>query len=44
MKKIALAVTLVLVYNISMACTTTTIASGNKIVTCTVCPTSTVCV
>ena len=44
MKKIALAVTLTLVYNISMACVTTTVASGDKIVTCTVCPTSTVCI
>jgi len=43
MKKILLAVTLIMVYNISMACTTTTIVNGTKIVTCTICPTSTVC-
>ena len=44
MKKILLAVTLVLVYNNSMACTTTTIVSGGKYVVCTVCPNSTVCI
>ena len=44
MKKILLAVTLVLVYNNSMACVTTTIVSGGKYVVCTVCPNSTVCV
>ena len=43
MKKILIAVTMILCYNSSMACTTTTIASGTKIVTCTICPNSTVC-
>lgn len=43
MKKILIAVTLFVWYNISMACTTTTIVNGGKIVTCTICPTSTVC-
>ena len=43
MKHLLLAVTLIMVYNISMACTTTTIVSGGKYVVCTICPTSTVC-
>ena len=43
MKKIALAVTLVLVYNISMACTTYTTIVQGKMMVCTVCPTTTIC-
>jgi hypothetical protein len=44
MKKILLAVTMMFVYNISMACTTTTVMSPNgNIVVCTVCPQLVVC-
>jgi hypothetical protein len=43
MKKIILAVTLVLVYNSSMACTTTTVVSGDKTVVCTNCGSIVVC-
>lgn len=44
MKKILLAVTAMLVYNSSMACTTTTVMSPNgNVVVCTVCPQLVVC-
>jgi hypothetical protein len=43
MKKILLAVSLFMVYNISMACTTTIVSSGGKYVTCTVCPNVVIC-
>jgi len=43
MKKILLAVTLVMVYNISMACTTTTVMVNGKVTTCTVCPNTIIC-
>jgi hypothetical protein len=43
MKKILLAVTLILVYNNSMACTTTTVVSGDKTVVCTNCGSIVVC-
>jgi hypothetical protein len=43
MKKIILAVTLVMVYNISMACTTTTVMVNGKVTTCTVCPNTIIC-
>jgi hypothetical protein len=44
MKKILLAVTAMLVYNSSMACTTTTVMSPDgRITVCTVCPQVVVC-
>jgi hypothetical protein len=43
MKKILLAVALVMVYNISMACTTTTVMVNGKVTTCTVCPNTIIC-
>ena len=43
MKKILLAVTMMFVYNISMACTTTIVSSGGKYITCTICPNVTIC-
>ncbi len=44
MKKILLAVTAMLVYNSSMACTTTTVMSPDgTIVVCTICPQLVVC-
>jgi len=43
MKKILLAVSLFMVYNISMACTTTIVSSGGRYVTCTVCPNVVIC-
>jgi hypothetical protein len=43
MKKILLAVSLFMVYNNSMACTTTIVSSDGKYVTCTVCTTVVIC-
>lgn len=43
MKHLILAVMLIMVYNISMACTTTIVSSGGKYVTCTVCPNVVIC-
>jgi hypothetical protein len=44
MKKILLAVTTMLVYNSSWACTTTTIiAPDGRVTTCMVCPTVVIC-
>jgi hypothetical protein len=43
MKKILLAATLILVYNSSMACTTTTIVDGSRTVVCTNCGSIVVC-
>ena len=38
MKYLILAITLMMVYNISMACTTTTIIVDGNVTVCTVCP------
>jgi hypothetical protein len=44
MKKILLAVTAMLVYNNSMACTTTTVVTPDgRVTSCTVCATVVVC-
>ena len=43
MKKIILAGILMMVYNISMACTTTTVMINGKVTTCTVCPHTVIC-
>jgi hypothetical protein len=43
MKKILLAGILILVYNNSIACTTTTVVTGDKTVVCTNCGTIVVC-
>jgi len=44
MKKILLALSLVVVYNSSWACQTTTVMSPDgKVVTCMVCPTVVIC-
>ncbi len=43
MKKILLALSLIVVYNNSFACTTTIVSSGGKYITCTVCPNVTIC-
>ena len=43
MKKILLAVTLMMVYNISMACTTITTINGGVLTVCTICPNVVIC-
>ena len=44
MKKIILALTLTMVYNISMACQTTTIITPDgKVTVCTICPNVVIC-
>lgn len=43
MKKILLAVTLIMMYNISMACTTTMVTVNGKTTICTVCPNVVTC-
>ena len=43
MKKILLAVAMVLVYNSAMACRTQTIIVGGQMMVCTICPTITTC-
>jgi hypothetical protein len=43
MKKLVLAIMLMMVYNISMACTTTTVMVNGKVTTCTVCPGTVIC-
>jgi hypothetical protein len=43
MKKIILVAALVLWYNVSIACTTTTVMVNGKVTVCTVCPGTVVC-
>lgn len=43
MKKIVLAVSLMLVYNISMACRTVTTVNGGVVTVCTICPDTIIC-
>ena len=43
MKKLVIAIAAMMVYNISMACTTYTTIIQGKILVCTVCPTTTIC-
>jgi hypothetical protein len=43
MNKLVIAIVAMLVYNISMACTTTTVLVNGKVTTCTVCPGTVIC-
>jgi len=43
MKKILLAVTLFVCYNISMACRTVTTINGGVVTVCTICPDVVIC-
>ena len=43
MKHLVLAVSLMLVYNISMACRTVTTVSGGVMTVCTICPDTIIC-
>jgi len=43
MKKLVIAILAMMVYNISMACTTTTVMINGKVTTCTVCPGTVIC-
>lgn len=43
MKKLVVAIALMMVYNISMACRTVTTISGGVVVVCTICPDVVVC-
>lgn len=43
MKKLGLAIMLMMVYNISMACRTVTTINGGVVTVCTICPDVVVC-
>jgi hypothetical protein len=43
MNKLVIAIVAMLVYNISMACTTTTVLVNGKVTVCTVCPGTVIC-
>jgi hypothetical protein len=43
MIKLVIAIIAMMVYNISMACTTTTVMVNGKVTTCTVCPNTIIC-
>ena len=43
MKKIILAVSLMMVYNSSMACRTVTTINNGVVTVCTICPTTIIC-
>jgi hypothetical protein len=43
MNKLVIAIIAMMVYNISMACTTTTVMVNGKVTTCTVCPNTIIC-
>jgi len=43
MNKLVIAIVAMLVYNTSMACTTTTVMVNGKVTVCTVCPGTIVC-
>ena len=43
MSKLVIAIIVMMVYNISMACTTTTVMVNGKVTVCTVCPGTVIC-
>lgn len=43
MSKLVIAIAAMMVYNISMACQTTTVMINGKVTTCTVCPGTVIC-
>lgn len=43
MSKLVIAIITMMVYNISMACTTTTVMVNGKVTVCTVCPGTVIC-